>query len=223
MNNSLLPPNASALQLALEQVEAERLDALPLTIGDMWSPDDCPLELLPYLAWALSVDQWDGTWPEEVKREVIRQSVAVHRHKGTRGAVKRVLDAVGVDVEFTEWFETTPKGAPHTFELTASVNSNLAPINQNGGTEPVLNSNIFDLLKRMVNTAKRASSHYTFKTAAQFDSGLGVAGAMSVIKVARFDAASAPLDMPVATLGLAGALSATKIARFTTILTGEAN
>ena len=41
-----------------------------------------PMHLLPYLARAFSVDRWDRNWPEETKRQVIRDAWLIHRHKG---------------------------------------------------------------------------------------------------------------------------------------------
>jgi len=68
---------------------------VPVPNATLWTPATCPAALLPWLAWALSVDEWDGTWPEERQRAVIAASVAVHRRKGTRGAVVAALAAAG--------------------------------------------------------------------------------------------------------------------------------
>lgn len=91
---TLLPNNATGGELALEQATA-RVGAVPVQIDSLWNPDTCPAHLLPWLAWALSVDDWDPNWPEGVKRAVIRQSVGIHRRKGTKGAVVEALRAAG--------------------------------------------------------------------------------------------------------------------------------
>ena len=91
---TLLPSNRTATEVALEAATA-RAAEVPVPINTLWDPDSCPAEVLPWLAWALSVDTWDPDWPEEVRREVIRQSVEVHRHKGTIGSVRRILQAAG--------------------------------------------------------------------------------------------------------------------------------
>jgi phage tail P2-like protein len=83
--NSLLPPNASPQEAAIEAATA-RIADVPVPNASLWTPATCPAALLPWLAWALSVDEWDGTWPEERQRAVIAASVGVHRRKGTRGA-----------------------------------------------------------------------------------------------------------------------------------------
>jgi hypothetical protein len=51
--------------------------------------------LLPLLAWQYRVDFWRDDLGEDVKRDLIRHSVAWHRKKGTVRAVKDVLGVVG--------------------------------------------------------------------------------------------------------------------------------
>lgn len=91
---SLLPPNSTAAEQAIEQAKA-RAFALPVSVDQLWSAATCPAALLPWLAWALSVDSWDGQWSEERQRAVIAASIGVHRRKGTVGAVKAALLAAG--------------------------------------------------------------------------------------------------------------------------------
>ena len=92
--NSLLPPNATPQETAIEAATA-RIADVPVPNASLWTPATCPAALLPWLAWALSVDDWDGTWPEARQRAVIAASVGVHRRKGTRGAVVAALAAAG--------------------------------------------------------------------------------------------------------------------------------
>lgn len=100
---TLLPPSTTSQMDALEIVMAERLIGLDLPIRTLWDVDTCPHHLLDWLAWAFSVDIWLGDWPESTKREVLRQSIAVHRQKGTRASVIRALQAAGYgDAELIE-------------------------------------------------------------------------------------------------------------------------
>ncbi|TKA96910.1 phage tail protein I, partial [Cereibacter changlensis] len=55
---SILPPNATKAERAFEAALAALCD-LPVPVGQLWSPETCPAALLPWLAWALSVDDWD--------------------------------------------------------------------------------------------------------------------------------------------------------------------
>jgi phage tail P2-like protein len=92
---SLLPPNRTGQEHAIEQTQAARIAGMDVPVDRLWNPSTCPAALLPWLAWALSVDEWDDAWPEETKRRVIADSVTVHRVKGTVGAVRRALAAAG--------------------------------------------------------------------------------------------------------------------------------
>jgi len=113
---SILPPNAGTVERDLEQVMT-RLQGLSIPLTTLWNLETCPEPLLPYLAWAMSIEVWDDTWSVEQKRASVKNSVAVHRVKGTRGAVERALTALGFHIDLTEWFET---GDPvHTFRLDA--------------------------------------------------------------------------------------------------------
>ncbi|MDO5101487.1 MAG: phage tail protein I [Lautropia sp.] len=94
MTETLLPPNATTLERALAEVTA-RVDEAPVPIRELWRADTCPAHLLPWLAWAMSVDEWDSTWPEETKRASIRDAAQIQRHKGTVWAIKRVLANAG--------------------------------------------------------------------------------------------------------------------------------
>lgn len=115
---SLLPPSASDFMRCVER-GTTRLSALPVSLNQLWDPDTCPVALLPYLAWALSVDRWDRDWTEETKRQVIRDAWAIHRHKGTISAIRRVAEPFGYVINVTEWWETgDPRG---TFRLDIGV------------------------------------------------------------------------------------------------------
>lgn len=116
VSNSLLPINATAAELALEGATA-RMSDVPVLVRESWNPDTCPAALLPWLASAFAVDAWDSTWTDEQKRQAISNSVYVHRHKGTIGAVKRAVSAIGFEVQVQEWFNQQPAGAPFTFSL----------------------------------------------------------------------------------------------------------
>jgi len=115
---TLLPHNSTQMEQALEVTIREGLQT-PVHVDRLWSPSSCPEPILPFLAWALSVDGWDAQWPVETKRNVIASSVFIHRHKGTAGALKRALAALGLGVEISEWFEYG--GDPYHFRADVKV------------------------------------------------------------------------------------------------------
>lgn len=92
---TLLPPNSTPLERAVDRSAATRLAALPSVVASLWNAATCPAALLPYLAWARSVDEWDEGWGEEKKRATIAESRYIHQHKGTLSAIYRALAALG--------------------------------------------------------------------------------------------------------------------------------
>ncbi|WP_448196694.1 phage tail protein I [Pseudomonas putida] len=116
--SSLLPLNRTPLEGALEAAADEDL---AIMLRRLYNPDTCPAKLLYLLAWAWSVDRWDDQWPEAVKRSVIRSSFYIHAHKGTIGALRRVVEPFGYLIEVVEWWQTVPKGVPGTFSLKVGV------------------------------------------------------------------------------------------------------
>lgn len=104
VTDHLLPPNATPQERALS-LTTGRIEALPAPLRDLWRSETCPAVLLPWLAWALSVDDWSADWPEEIQRAVIAASIAVHRKKGTPWSIRAALQAMGYrDVVLVEWW-----------------------------------------------------------------------------------------------------------------------
>lgn len=99
---SLLPYNASTIERALESASSRDLS---IPIADLWNPDTCPARLLPWLAWAMHVDNWEEAATEEQKRDSIRMSVHLHRKKGTPWALKRALSTLGLDIDLIDHHE----------------------------------------------------------------------------------------------------------------------
>lgn len=92
-HDPLLPPNQTRLEAALARAMRPTVD--PEVIRHLWNPWKCPAHLLPWLAWSLSVDEWDDGWQTHIKRQVIAESIVVHRQKGTVASVQRALSAAG--------------------------------------------------------------------------------------------------------------------------------
>ena len=111
---SILPPNASPAERAIERgLRAHPVDLTPLSA--LLDPETCPRHLLPYLAYAHSVDTWDPDWSEATKRSVIAGSLEVHRRKGTVGAVRQALADAGYrDASILEG-QTSAVVGPQTF------------------------------------------------------------------------------------------------------------
>lgn len=119
--SDLLPYNATDQERALAETTAKISD-VPVVVREVWNPDTCPSNVLPWLAWAFSVDDWDSSWSDAQKREFIKQSVFSQRIKGTIGAVTRQLAALGYDIQILEWFQQSPTGTPYTFDVYITAN-----------------------------------------------------------------------------------------------------
>lgn len=115
---SLLPHNRTPLEAAIDAAAEEDLATM---LRRLYNPDTCPAEMLYLLAWAWSVDRWDDRWSEAVKRSVIRSSFYIHSHKGTIGALRRVVEPFGYLIEVVEWWNMVPEGVPGTFALKVGV------------------------------------------------------------------------------------------------------
>ncbi|MEV8753073.1 phage tail protein I [Klebsiella variicola] len=163
MNSTLLPPSSTAWMRSTEAATA-RLSGITVAIRTLWTPTACPVDLLPYLAWALSVDRWDKDWPAERKIAVIQRSYWLHRRKGTRAAVRRVIEDMGFSATFAEWFDVGDD--PGTFRLEVDVN------------EVGLTPKTLDELNRLIGDAKPVSRHLAQMTIAASTRGAVWLGAV---------------------------------------------
>jgi len=144
MSDRLLPAGSSVLEVAAAEACAT-IEMLPVSLRRLWSAQDCPAELLPYLAWAWSVDRWDSGWSESTKRAVVAASEYVHRHKGTIGSIRRVVEPLGYLIRIIEWWKTGD--VPGTFRLDVGVLDT-------GITEEMYNE-----LERLIADARPCSRH----------------------------------------------------------------
>lgn len=161
---NLLPPNA----IQLERLAAEALaqiERVPVPIRQLLNPDTCPVQFLPYLAWAFSVDRWDSTWSESTKRQVIKGSYFIHSRKGTIGSLRRVVEPLGYLIEVVEWWKMVPEGVPGTFALKVGV------------LDTGITDEMYQELTWLIDDAKPLSRHLTalaisLETAGGFHMGL---------------------------------------------------
>ncbi|WP_072094140.1 phage tail protein I [Trabulsiella odontotermitis] len=123
------------------------MTGIPVDLRKLWNADECPVPLLPYLAWALSVDRWDKNWSEQTKRQVIKAAWKVHRLKGTIAALRHVVEPFGYLLQVIEWWQTDE--TPGTFRLVIGVQDQ-------GITEDTYHE-----LERLIDDAKPRSRHLT--------------------------------------------------------------
>ena len=136
----------------------------------------CPKEILPHLAYAFSVDEWDETWlnpsneqstdvvegwSEHTQRRVVDASLRVHRKKGTRRAIEEALSVFGaLSVKPVEWWELKKTegdekfgkpgepGEPGTFDLEIEL-----------AAGEKVTSEMKDQIYRILDATKNCRSH----------------------------------------------------------------
>lgn len=144
MNKGILPSNSTTLEVLAAQA-LNKIQRVPIPISTLYNPDTCPVDLLPYLAWAWSVDRWDPSWADQTKRNVIKASYSVHKKKGTIGSLRRVVEPLGYLIKVTEWWNFG--GVPGTFKLDIGV------------LDTGITDEMYQELERLISDAKPVSRH----------------------------------------------------------------
>lgn len=173
---SLLPPQSQPGEIALEA--ALRMDPDFASVGHLWNPATCPPEVLPFLAWGLAISHWDPDWTVAEKRAAVAGAIPFHRKKGTRAAVEEVLARFHPLLSITEWWQTTPRGDPHTFEVRAPAEIPAS----------FLTAETAEAIIRDVAAAKPLRSHFTFVQLLELQAAVWISGGMMVGGEFRTDA-----------------------------------
>lgn len=84
--------------------------------------DELPEALVDILAYDMHVDWYDYSYPVETKRELLKNSVKIHKKMGTVYAVEKALGAIFPDSAVEEWFEYG--GEPHHFQIICDTTNN---------------------------------------------------------------------------------------------------
>ncbi len=106
--------------------------------------DELPEGLIDILAYDMHVDWYDYAYPLEIKRNLVKSSVKVHKKMGTVYAVETAIRAIYPESRIEEWFEYG--GKPFHFRVIL-----------NAGTQNV-QIDIEDMMKK-INIYKRLSAH----------------------------------------------------------------
>lgn len=153
MRRSLLPAHATAVEVALEEAMRGEL-SFPVDFARLYDADTCPERYLGYLAWHVSVEVWDDTWPVERRRAVIRASSDVHRRKGTATAIRAALAPFEAGWDISPWFDHG--GPPYTFRVETTAASAIA------APSPPTTATIRDI-RRAVTSAKPVRAHFSIR------------------------------------------------------------
>ncbi|RGE46127.1 phage tail protein I [Comamonas testosteroni] len=178
MTDSLLPKNSTPLDRAAETVIDVHLRAIPNPHRALWNPTTCPMDLLPWLAWQMGVEAWRSEWPEHIKRAIVRNAIQVQRRRGTIKSVRDTVESFGGAISIREWWQTAPKGTPHTFELVFTMTG------QDG--EQASAAFVQDVMAE-VSRVKPARSHFTFIQGVAALASLKLAAVARPVIYARLD------------------------------------
>lgn len=102
-------------------------------------------------ALAVQYDQtnWNVEWNLNTKISVLKDCIRNKRKVGTLKAVREAVQALGNDTQIIEWFQTEPKGLPHTFTVTIMF----------GGNNPSITTD----MRNALDLAKPLRSRYEFR------------------------------------------------------------
>lgn len=175
---SLLPPNATAGERALETAMRAGIDLS--AVGTLWNPETCPADVLPFLAWGLAISHWDVDWSEAEKRAAVAGAIPFHQIKGTRGAVEEVLARFHPLLTIVEWWQANPRRTPHTFEVRA-------PAGPGGIDASFLTAQTAEAIIRDVAAAKALRSHFDFVHTLETQAALWMAGGVTAGTMHRAD------------------------------------
>jgi len=173
MDKPSLPPALAADPRFARLCELvwEQHAALPLEQLLLYLVDTAPEAALPHLAEQFSLTD-EAIWPAAAtltsQRLLLKQAIELHRLKGTPWAVKQLLRSFGANIVLREWWQRSPPGPPHTFELIL----NLA--DQDGAPASAA---VVDAVIAAIHRVKPARSHFTFTQGIQARSAVFLAAA----------------------------------------------
>lgn len=142
---TLLPPNSTTFEKKVTEVCKDAFDFQSIRI--IKDIDHVPAPFLSFIAYQKSVDYWDESWPEALKRKVIKDAKEQHKIKGTTAAITRALEPFGYEVKLIEWFQVEPNLTPGTFNLELDL------------IGKSLDQEVYNEVNRLVSDSKAASRH----------------------------------------------------------------
>lgn len=164
----LLPSNATAFERVLALTTA-RLSTLSQYIISPFNIKETPKQTLPWLAWLFSVDDWDPSLDTQTQRNLISNSIKIHRKKGTKASIKEALKAVGDSVEIKEWWEEEKKSRAPEEYYRFNVYLNI-----NNTETATFTDKQYQKIKQRVENLKPVSTNYRLALKANADCKAGV-------------------------------------------------
>lgn len=101
-----------------------RFNNLPTDVLLVYLIDNVDSSALPHLAEQFHItgkEGWIYAQSEEEKRELIKNSIELHKYKGTKYALEKVLEILNLNGKITEWFDYG--GEPYYFKVVLNLTS----------------------------------------------------------------------------------------------------
>jgi len=110
-------PNVAAAAQAIDS-ELQQITASIRKLSYFDRMDESTDEETDELAWQFHVDFYDPSLPLEQRRELVKNSFAWHRRKGTPSAVEELISTLFGSGRVEEWWQFD--GDPYTFRVITS-------------------------------------------------------------------------------------------------------
>lgn len=116
---TLLPPNASVLERALDHAFAGVLEAVVPPFPALLDPRRTPAAFLPYLAADRGVSEWASADDLAEKRRTVASAWAIKRKAGTFDALRLAVESLGLEAEITPWHRAADDQPPYSIRVVA--------------------------------------------------------------------------------------------------------
>ena len=174
----LLPPNSTDLEQAANVAVLRQSAKIPRNVARrLWNPYTCEVELLPWLAWAYGLQTWSNEWSEAVKRARVAEAIPIARTRGTVASIRKLFASYGGTFVLTEWWQKTPRGVPHTFEILMTLSGQDGDMASASFIQSVLDD---------IERTKPLRSHFTVSQGLNIKGGLKVACVARAVAYRRF-------------------------------------
>ena len=144
--NNLAPINDINLKI-FDEIAEERFSEIGTDCLLIIIIDNLPPDALPHLAEQYHItgnEGWLQCQSDSEKRALIKKAIELHRYKGTKYALIKVLNSLNINGEIQEWFEYN--GEPYHFKISIFLKN--CPYNEK----------VFDSLKKMIDEYKNVRS-----------------------------------------------------------------
>ena len=121
MSSQLCPINDEFSKI-FDEIFEERIAQLDLNCLLVTIIDNVPSDALPHLAEQYHItgnEGWLQAQRDTEKRNLIKSAIKMHRYKGTKFAIKEVLNTLDVIGDVSEWYEYD--GEPYYFKIILEI------------------------------------------------------------------------------------------------------